>query len=274
MPAQPGRSFRPQEPITLGELQVGLDGEELQLFYQPKVNVGSGTVAGVEALARWEHPERGLLGPAAFIPVAEEHGLIDALTRAVFRKAVRMAGVWQAGDISLHVSVNVSVNSFLRQEFSEYLINVARDAGVEPSTLILEVTESQVMTDSKGCLEQMMHLRMKRFGLSIDDFGTGHSSLAQLKRIPFTELKVDRAFVFGASQNSSARAILESSVNLGKKLKMSVVAEGAESREDWDLVEQVGCDFVQGYYVSRPMPENELLHFVKNWSGHSQSGKL
>jgi len=270
-PLQPARLSRPLDPVTADELRIGLTGEALQLFYQPKVSVIDGKINGVEALARWHHPDRGILGPAAFIPVAEELGLIDEMSKAIYQKAVRQAGIWLTDGLELFVSINFSVNSFLRREFSEHLIEVAHYEGVAPSMLILEVTESQVMADAKGCLEQMMHLRLKRFGLSIDDFGTGHSSLEQLKRIPFTELKVDRTFVYGANRNASARAILESSVALGKKLGMSIVAEGAETREDWDVVEQLGCDFVQGYYVARPMPVDELEPFVRNWTGLTQT---
>ncbi|MBF8269829.1 MAG: histidine kinase [Gammaproteobacteria bacterium] len=131
--------------------------------------------------------------------------------------------------------------------------------------VILEVTESQEMSNILGCVEKMMHLRMKRFGLSLDDFGTGHSSMEQLKRIPFTELKIDRAFVHGAVTKSSAKAILESSVDLGKRLKMDIVAEGAETKEECDLVKQLGCDYVQGFYYAKPMPGNELIKCIDDW---------
>ena len=264
---QKPRTYQPQEPVTINELREGMTGAELQLVYQPKVRIQNSEICGVEALARWNHPERGLLGPGAFIPIAEQNGLIDELTYAIYKKATRQAGEWLASGVDLHVSINVSINTFTRPDFAEFLIAGAQAEGVEPSRLILEVTESQVMSDAKGCLEKIMHLRMKKFGLSIDDFGTGHSSMAQLMQIPFTELKIDRAFVFGAMNNSSARAILESSVSLGRKLKMSIVAEGVETREDWDVVAELGCDFVQGYYVAKPMPENALVQFINGWSG-------
>lgn len=264
------RRLGAQASLTVEELRAGLANGALLLAYQPKVHVQSGKITGVEALARWRHPERGVLGPAAFIPVAEDNGLIDALTRVVYEQAVRQARAWQTGGLNLHVSINVSVNSFLQSAFSDFLIETARHAGVESAMLTLEVTESQVMSNAMDCLEQMMHLRLKRFGLSIDDFGTGHSSLAQLKRVPFTELKVDRAFVYGAKHNASTRAILESSVDLGKKLKMTIVAEGVETRDDWDVVEGLSCDYVQGYFVAKPLPENELKQFVMNWSGVAQ----
>ena len=257
----------PRESISREELEAGINGKELQLFYQPKVRIRDGEITGLEALARWDHPRRGILGPDTFIPLAEKDGLIHELTRVICRKAVRHAGFWLANGIDMQLSINASVNSFLSINFSEFLMTEAQNEKLDPSRLTLEVTESQVMSDATGCLEKMMQVRMKRIGLSIDDFGTGNSTMVQLKRIPFTELKIDRNFVCGVKDNSSSRAILESSLSLGKKLNMSTVAEGVETREDWDLVEGLKCDFVQGYYIARPMPEDEVMQFVNNWSG-------
>ena len=266
-PTHKFQSFEVMDSVTVEELKAGIYGEELLLYYQPMVSMRHRKITGVEALARWDHKERGILGPGAFIPVAEQYGLIDDLTRAICRKAVKQAGNWLAEGVDLHISINASINSFVNINLSEFLIAQARNEELDPSRLTLEVTESQVMLDAKGCLEKMVQLRMKRFGLSIDDFGTGNSTMEQLKRIPFSELKIDRTFVTGAVQNFSARAILESSINLGKKMNMSTVAEGVETREDWDLVERLECDFVQGFYVARPMPGNEVARFVKGWSG-------
>lgn len=261
------QSYETQDPISVDELKAGIWGEELLLFYQPKVSVRDGKITGVEALARWSHAERGILGPGVFIPVAEEHGLIDDLTRAICRKAVKQASIWQTEGVDLQISINASINTFVNINFSEFLIAEAQKEKLDPSRLTLEVTESHVMLDAKGCLEKMVQLRMKRFGLSIDDFGTGNSTMEQLKRIPFSELKIDRTFVTGAVRNTTARAILESSINLGKKMNMTTVAEGVETREDWDLVEQLGCDLVQGFYVAKPIPDEQLVPFVNDWSG-------
>lgn len=261
------KAWTPQASITEDELKAGMDGEELQLVYQPKVNIKTGEISGVETLARWNHQERGILGPGAFIPLSEKCGLIDDLTFSIFKKAMSQVGEWLANGIDLKTSVNFSVNTFTLPEFPEFLIQTAQDEGVDPAKVVLELTETQVMENAIDCLEILMSLRMKKFGLSVDDFGTGHSSMEQLKRIPFTELKIDRAFVYGAVNNTSARAILESSVLLAKNLKMETVAEGAENREDWDLVEQLGCDYVQGFYCARPMPNKELMNFIESWSG-------
>ena len=267
---QEKRDFVPQAAISEAELRAGIEGSdsgELMLVYQPKVHMQSGEITGVETLARWKHPERGILGPGAFIPLAEKTGLIDALTHQIYRKAVQQTSDWLLDGIRLRTSVNFSINSFADSNFSDFIISTTEEAGVDPKQLILEVTETQVMTNSFDCLEILMGMRFKKFGLSIDDFGTGNSSMAQLKRIPFTELKVDRAFVHGAVNNTGARAILEASVTLAKNLDMKIVAEGAETREDWDLVEQLGVDYVQGYYCAKPMPNEQLLEFMEKWNG-------
>jgi EAL domain-containing protein (putative c-di-GMP-specific phosphodiesterase class I) len=208
-----------------------------------------------------------LLGPGAFLPLAEMLGLMDELTDDVYAKTMRQAGEWLAGGVRLPVSVNFPVNTFTRPGFTDFLIDTAQSEGVDPSMVVLEVTESQVMQNALDCLEVLVRLRMKKFGLSIDDFGTGQSSLEQLKRIPFNELKIDRAFVCGAATDESARAIQESSAELARKLKLKIVAEGAESRDDWDIVAKNGCDYVQGYYCAKPMPPEQLLAFLAGWKG-------
>ncbi|MEK9871323.1 MAG: EAL domain-containing response regulator, partial [Gammaproteobacteria bacterium] len=182
--------FTPQDPITEEELRDGLapDGDnDVILVYQPKVHVGTGTITGVEALARWQHPERGLLGPGSFIPLAEKTGLITQLTRRIFEKATHQTAEWMLYGINLKTSVNVSINSFSEPNFSDFLIETTEQAGLDPKQIVLEVTETQVMKNAVECMEIMMRLRLKKFGLSIDDFGTGNSSMSQLKNIPFTE---------------------------------------------------------------------------------------
>jgi EAL domain-containing protein (putative c-di-GMP-specific phosphodiesterase class I) len=256
-----------QEEIPETELLDGINSDQLHLVYQPKVNISTGEVTGVETLARWMHPEKGLLGPGAFIPLAEETGHIDQLTCAIYRKAMHQAGDWLAQGITMKISVNISVNSFTAPGFTDFLIETAQNEGMDLSNVVLEVTETQVMDNALGILETLMRLRMKRFALSIDDFGTGNASMEQLKRIPFSELKIDRAFVFGAAKNAGARAILESSVTLAKSLKMDIVAEGAEGREDWDLLESLGVDTVQGFYCAKPMNNADLMNFLEDWTG-------
>lgn len=248
--------------ISAEEFRAGLANDAVELYYQPKVIISNGNICGVEALARWNHDKMGILPPICFIPVAEDINMIDALTYKVCAIAIKQLADWHRQGLDLDMSINVSINTFSTSGFPAYLINTARDHAVDHAKIILEITESEAMADAIKCLEILMHLRMKRFGLSVDDFGTGHSSLAKLKQIPFTELKIDRTFVNDAINKPSRRAILESSVELARKFKMKIVAEGVETREDWDLVKELECDYAQGYYCARPMPGKELAGFI------------
>ena len=248
----------PSEPITEEELRQGIHGDELTVFFQPKVSVASRELIGVESLVRWQHATRGMVFPDSFIQVAEKFDLIDDLTDAVFVKSMEQGGEWLSDGLDVKVSVNISVDSLNRLDLPEFIVNKAAKQGMDPSHVMLEVTESRLMEDIKKPLEILSRLRLKGIGLSIDDFGTGHSSMVQLKRFPFTELKIDRAFVNGAAKDDDARAILELSVDLAKKLGLSIVAEGVEDQDDWDMVAGLDIDLVQGYFVAKPMPGPEI----------------
>ena len=258
-------SVRRIDPITEDELISGIKEELVELVYQPKVVLTGKKLMGVEALARWRHPERGVLGPGAFISVAEEHGKIDAITDLVLKKAMVQGAEWEADGHSIGISVNYSVDSLNRLDLPEYIETTVQECGMDPRLVTIEVTESRVMQDITSCLEILTRLRLKGLGLSIDDFGTGHSSLEQLKRVPFTELKIDRAFVADAVNDKVARAILESSITLGKNLELTLVAEGVETRDDWDLIQELGCDEAQGYYIAKPMSGEEILGWKEKW---------
>lgn len=241
-----------------------LDGELLN-YYQPKVDVATGAVLGVETLVRWMHPQDGLVYPDQFIAVAEEHGLIDALTRAVLRAALAQSASWRQAGLHLRIAVNVSMDNLTSVEFVDYITHESEEAGVSPADLILEVTESRLMLDQRAPLEILARLRMKRYGLSIDDFGTGHSSLKLLRDIPFDELKIDGSFVHDAWHDPTARAIYDASLALGQQLGMVVCAEGVEDGDDWDLVKRSGCDKAQGYFIGRPMPASEFPTWLESW---------
>ena len=254
-----------QDNISEEELRSGINGNELTIAYQPKINLATGKIEGVEALARWDHPERGMLPPNTFIQLAEHCNLIDELTFSVYRKALSQLKIWLENDYSLKMSINISVNSLSRDGFVDFLIQTAEEFNIEPVSIILEITESQVMKNTLDCLEALVQLRMKKFGLSIDDFGTGHSSMVQLKNVPFTELKIDQSFVHGACENKSSRSIIESSIDLARKLKMNIVVEGVETEAELDLVKGLGCDQVQGYFVAKPMHGNDLEKFMQSY---------
>lgn len=238
---------------------------ELVNYYQPKVRVKTGEVAGVETLVRWHHPVDGVIYPGRFIGVAEQCGLIDLLTETVLKQAFAQAGIWQKLGCDLKVAVNVSMDNLASLDFQDTVVKLATEAGVLPGRIVLEITESQLMGDERISLEILTRLRLKRFHLSIDDFGTGHSSLAQLRDIPFDELKIDQGFVHRASEDETLRAIYDASLALAKQLDMEAVAEGVEDREDWELLRQTGCDLAQGNFIANPMLAEELGAWVKKW---------
>lgn len=253
---------RHYSPVRL--LQAIVQGELINV-YQPQIELATGQVAGVETLVRWQHPEDGLVGPEHFIPLAEEHHLIDDLTRSMLGHALMQARAWNEAGLRLHVGVNISMDNLGALDFPDFVARALVTAGVPPEQLVLEVTESRLMTNALAALDILTRLRLKHIGLSIDDFGTGHSSLAQLRDIPFDELKLDKGFVHGAHRDNSNRAILEANLGMARQLGMRTVAEGVEDREDWDLLQQLRCDVAQGYFIARPMAGSEIVRWMQEW---------
>lgn len=247
-------------------LRAAIANGELVNYYQPKVAVSDGRVVGVESLVRWRHPVDGMVYPDQFIGVAEANGLIDDLTRAVLRAALAQARVWRDAGLVLRVAVNLSMDNLAKLEFANFVADQAALAGVAPADIVLEVTESRLMADLRTPLDVLTRLRLKRFRLSIDDFGTGNSSLVQLRDIPFDELKIDRGFVHGAARDETRRAILSGSLHLARQLGMEVVAEGVEDQADWDFLRLFGCDLAQGYFIARPMPAADLPGWIESWN--------
>jgi len=251
--------------VSKEQLIRGIEEEELEPWFQPKVEIASKRVVGVEALVRWPNGEKGMIFPDAFIPVAEEHGLIDELTFLVLKKSAAMQSEWQKHGLDLKISVNVSMDSLYDLTFPERVESYLSEHNVDPSTFQLEVTESRLMEDVVRPLDNLLRLRLKKISLSIDDFGTGHSNLTQLRDLPFDELKLDRSFVQGAANNERTESLLESSVDIARKLDMEIVVEGVETLDEWRRVEALGCDVVQGYFVSRPLPGEDIPGWVENW---------
>jgi EAL domain-containing protein (putative c-di-GMP-specific phosphodiesterase class I) len=260
--------FKPQAArkiYSADEVRAAIANRELVNYYQPKVEVATGQVVGVESLVRWRHPVDGLVFPDQFIGVAETHGLIDSLTRVVLTEALAQTRLWQEMGLELRMAVNVSMDNLTSVDFADFVIAQAQTAGVPPQQVVLEVTESRLMQDPRSPLEILTRLRLKRFKLSIDDFGTGSSSLTQLRDIPFDELKIDRSFVHGIWNNATVRAMFDASLGLAKQLNMESVAEGVEDREDWDFLRKTGCDTAQGYFIAKPMPAADLPGWVHSW---------
>ena len=247
------------------EVRAAITFGELVNYYQPKVDIASGRVVGVETLVRWNHPQDGLVFPDQFIGVAEEHSLIDDLTRVVLAGALTQAKAWQNAGLMLQVAVNLSMDNLRSLDFLDEVIGLATKTGVPPQMVELEVTESRLMGDLRTPLEILSRLRLKRFRLSIDDFGIGNSSLAQLRDLPFDELKIDQSFVHGACANDKLRAMFDHSLGLAKQLGMSVVAEGVEDQADWDFVRRTACDIAQGYFIAKPMPAADLPSWMQSW---------
>lgn len=248
-----------------GELWRAITDNELVNYYQPKVDLASGRVGSVEVLVRWRHPEDGLIQPDQFIATAEETGLIDDLTRLVLANALKQAKIWLDAGLNLNVAINVSMDNIASLDFPDFVAHAAAAAGVPTTRLTLEVTESRLMTDPLAALDILTRLRLKHIGLSIDDFGTGHSSLAQLRDIPFDELKVDRGFVHDAWRDAAIRAIFEASLGMARQLGLKTVAEGVEDRDDWDFLRASGCDMAQGFFIARPMPPEDMADWLKDW---------
>lgn len=269
-PHSTGKPSVAKRVYSADDVRAAIVNGELVNHYQPQVAVATAQVTGVEALVRWRHPMDGMVFPDQFIGVAEEHGLIDDLTGAVLGTALRQARRWRDMGLAMRMSINVSMNNLASLEFPDFIAGRAAAAGVSPEDVVLEVTESRLLKDLRAPLEVLARLRLKRFSVSIDDFGTGHSSLAQLRDFPFDEIKVDRSFVHGAFEDEILRAIYEASLGLARQLNMDVVAEGVEDRDDWDFVRRTHCSLAQGYFIARPMPADALPGWVRLWHARIQ----
>jgi diguanylate cyclase (GGDEF)-like protein len=253
-----GRDFHSPERLALvGELRSTLDRGQVGVVYQPKADLRTGRVQGVEALARWDHAQRGFIAPEEFVAVAERSGLIQALTSHVLRTALGQCRVWRLSGLPMNVSVNISARS-LSAELPGEISRILAETGVAAHALTLEITESSIMADpehTSGVLEELSAMGVR---LAIDDFGTGYSSLTYLKRLPVDEIKIDKSFVLGMSRDENDAAIVRSTVDLGRNLGLRVVAEGIEDSDTWTTLATLGCDMAQGYYYSPPLSTDEL----------------
>ena len=246
----------------MGELRRALDQRELVLYYQPKALLADGEVHSVEALLRWNHPDRGLVPPDDFIPVAQQTGLIKPLTLYVIDEALRQCRSWQDDGLRLTIAVNLSARSLVDPDFPTQVASLLERWDVDPRRLEFEITESSMLADptrTKLILEQLSHMDIR---LSIDDFGTGYSSLAYLKRLPVSEIKIDRSFVMNMEEDEDDATIVRSTIELGRNLGLDVVAEGVESEQVWRRLTELGCTAAQGYYLSRPIPAGDLLTWL------------
>lgn len=249
---------------TLEELREALARNEFLPHFQPKVAMRNAQLKGVEALARWRHPQRGLLSPAHFIDVMEGTPLMAEFTLVLVQQVLEHILQWQrAGLPPLTVSVNLSADNLADRAFIDRLTAQVTAARVAPAWLVWEVTETSVMRQLSQALTNMGRLRLMGYGLAMDDFGIGYSSMQQFARCPFTELKIDRAFVNGAAQWPNRHKVLKSALDLGQSLGVATLAEGVETEEDWKLLRDLGCDMAQGYLLAKPMPAEELVGWMR-----------
>jgi EAL domain-containing protein (putative c-di-GMP-specific phosphodiesterase class I) len=245
----------------LGALARG----EFEPFFQPKVEISTGRLRGCEALARWRHPTDGVVAPGEFLAAVEAAQRMDDLTWLMLEQAAAWCRSWQDAGRRLIVNLNLSMSSLSDTRLADRIEEKVLRSGIAPEYVVLEVTETAVMSDIPRCLESLCRLRLKGFGLSIDDFGTGFSSLEQLARVPYTELKIDRIFVNGVARSSQNRAVVEASIAMARRLGLDSVAEGVETAEDWECLHALRCDMAQGYFVTKPLSGAEFTKWARSW---------
>jgi predicted signal transduction protein with EAL and GGDEF domain len=245
-------------------LRHALERQEFTLHYQPKMDLKTGTIMGVEALIRWRHPERGLVSPAQFIPIAEECGFIVPIGRWVLREACRQAQAWRgAGLAPPRIAVNISAVELRAKDFVVGVSAILEETGLDPSYLELELTETFLMQDSHSTAVVLLALKDMGVHLALDDFGTGFSSLSYLKRFPIDTLKIDQSFVRDVTTDADDASIVSAVISMGKSLHMRVVAEGVETRTQLEFLRQHNCPFGQGYYFSHPVVAGEFLQMME-----------
>ena len=255
-------SYSPERLALIAELHRTIDNNQLFLAYQPKINLGTGTITGLEALARWQHPKIGLIPPDQFIPMAERTGFIKSLTLWGLKAALSQSRYWLQHGVGVPVSVNLSARILHDGGFLDRMEELLESYGIAPEQLELEITESVIMTDPAHALDILTRISRMGVGLSIDDFGTGYSSLAYLKKLPVNAVKIDKSFVIHMIKDQSDAQIVRSTIELAHNLGLKVIAEGIETREVWDRLVALGCDEGQGYYMSRPIAAPEMTQWL------------
>ncbi|MBL8268463.1 EAL domain-containing protein [Steroidobacter sp.] len=258
-------SQRTELNIDAAALSDALDRGEIFVHYQPKADIRTGIVRGVEALARWKHPTLGMVPPDQFIPLAERSQLIHRLTIDVMNQSMLQNSAWRARGLHLPVAINLSPVLLERSDLALEIASLQQCHGLTPDQIVIEITESSLVTRVGTALSVLAQLRLRGFGLSIDDYGTGFSSMQQLARIPFTELKIDRSFVRGAPERESLQVILRSAIEMANRLGLVTVAEGVESLQEWRMLQEFGCTLGQGWLIAKPMAGDDLIGWMKQY---------
>jgi diguanylate cyclase (GGDEF)-like protein/PAS domain S-box-containing protein len=262
------KAHNAQRQSAEGGLLRALEKEQFRLHYQPWVNLATGTVKGAEALIRWNHPDRGVVAPAEFVPMAEESGLIVPIGRWVLREACRQARAWRAAGLgAVRIAVNVSAVEFRSASFLENVTDLLAEYALEAGALELELTETVLMQDTETASGSLRALTDIGIRLTLDDFGTGYSSLSYLKRFPISTLKIDRSFVKEVSSDADSKTLVATIIAMGKSLGKTVIAEGIETEDQLDVLRDLSCDEGQGYHFSRPLPANDFATYLTAWQG-------
>ena len=263
-------SRSPDQLALVVEMRGAIERNEFELYYQPKQHLRSGLVTRAEILIRWNHPQRGLLSPSVFIPIAERTGLIKPITDWVLDRAMQQCRAWQDEGAPIHVAVNISAKSLLDQALPAKVQSLLDKWQIDPRFLKIEITESSIMADPAHALAVLSMLQSMGVRLSVDDFGTGYSSLTHLRELPIDEIKIDKAFVSGMTTSEADAAIVRTVVDLGHNLGKQVCAEGVEDEATWRMLGEMGCDLAQGYWISRPLSAGDLMTWLVDsaWGLH------
>jgi diguanylate cyclase (GGDEF)-like protein len=256
--------YKPENLSLMGELRGGIQRGELQLHFQPKIGLGANKMIGAEALVRWIHPKHGFLPPDRFIPLAEESGAIHHLTDWALGSGIHHAKRWRESGLDLKLAVNLSVRDLLNKNLPDLTQRLLSESGMTGDRLILEITESAIMSDPDAAMAVLRRLADQGIKLSVDDFGTGHSSFAYLRKLPISELKIDKSFVLNLSKNSADQTIVRTIVDLAHGLDLKVTAEGVEDEDAYNLLAEFGCDVGQGYFMSRPLTLEKFEAFARD----------
>jgi EAL domain-containing protein (putative c-di-GMP-specific phosphodiesterase class I) len=256
-PASPSFSF--------AEVGVGLQQRQFEPFFQPKIELATGQVKGLETFARWRHPEHGVLGPGAFFEALEQNNRVDFLDWTMIELSAERCRQYHDAGIPISISLNLAPETLAHPNFIRQVSSCVKRHGVLPDYLTFEMTESSILKFDADFIERLVRLRMMGFGLAIDDYGTGRSNLQLLARIPFSELKIDRSFVDGASKKRPLGTVLKSCLGLAHSLDRMSVAVGVETRQDWDFLQGLGCTYAQGYHIANPMEASAFSGWLEDW---------
>ncbi|MGB4102013.1 MAG: EAL domain-containing response regulator [Alphaproteobacteria bacterium] len=251
--------------MTGADIARALEAGQMVMYHQPVVSIADRKVFGTEALLRWQHPSRGLLLPGDFLDLALQEGLLEPITKFALRQAVSAAATWRDAGQTLTVAVNIAASSLLDLTLPDQISDICDRGNLPTEQILLEVTENEAMRDTKRTMDVLLRMRLRGIGLGIDDFGTGHSSLRELQRMPFSEMKIDKSFVLDMATNRDCRVIVNAIIDLGHNLGLKVIAEGVEDFRAWSMLADKGCDLAQGHYIAKAMPADRVLNWMGDW---------